>query len=225
MGFMLPSPTNPREHARALMSQKENIEAELDAQFSILKANNIDMTTPLVDREGFPRADVDLYAIRHARKRINELRNDYKAVMNEIETALQAVYDPSTIGSLPAASQEVAQHASLTDNAEPLVAFARVDGVAPSSPAAEAVRWYKARFKDDHSTEFHLQGLRREDLILKFGSLARSSFTANSLQPLADLVSVNENVGSGHFSRTAYLLTFISVSFKSSYQGPRKSCH
>lgn len=168
---MLPSPTNPREHARALMSQKENIEAELDAQFSILKANNIDMTTPLVDREGFPRADVDLYAIRHARKRINELRNDYKAVMNEIETALQAVYDPSTVGSSP---QEVAQHASLSDSAESLVAFARVDGVAPNSPAAEA-------------------GLRREDLILKFGSLARSSFTANSLQPLADLVSVNEN--------------------------------
>lgn len=171
MGFMLPSPTNPREHARALMSQKENIEAELDAQFSILKANNIDMTTPLVDREGFPRADVDLYAIRHARKRINELRNDYKAVMNEIETALQAVYDPSTVGSSP---QEVAQPASLSDSAESLVAFARVDGVAPNSPAAEA-------------------GLRREDLILKFGSLARSSFTANSLQPLADLVSVNEN--------------------------------
>lgn len=171
MGFMLPSPTNPREHARALMSQKENIEAELDAQFSILKANNIDMTTPLVDREGFPRADVDLYAIRHARKRINELRNDYKAVMNEIETALQAVYDPSTVGSSP---QEVAQHASLSDSAESLVAFARVDGVAPNSPAAEA-------------------GLRREDLILKFGSLARSSFTENSLQPLADLVSVNEN--------------------------------
>lgn len=168
---MLPSPTNPREHARALMSQKENIEAELDAQFSILKANNIDMTTPLVDREGFPRADVDLYAIRHARKRINELRNDYKAVMNEIETALQAVYDPSTVGSSP---QEVAQPASLSDSAESLVAFARVDGVAPNSPAAEA-------------------GLRREDLILKFGSLARSSFTANSLQPLADLVSVNEN--------------------------------
>ncbi|KAG0700135.1 hypothetical protein DFH29DRAFT_853989 [Suillus ampliporus] len=175
MGFMLPSPTNPREHARALMSQKENIEAELDAQFSILKTNNIDMTTPLVDREGFPRADVDLYAIRHARRRINELRNDFKAVMNEIDKALQAVYDPSAVGSeSAAASEEVAQNTRETESVEPLFAFARVDGVAPNSPAAEA-------------------GLQREDLILKFGSLGRSSFTANSLQPLADLVSVNEN--------------------------------
>ncbi|KAG2153106.1 uncharacterized protein EDB93DRAFT_243043 [Suillus bovinus] len=174
MGFMLPLPTDQREHARALMSQKENIEAELDAQFSILKANNIDMTSSLVDREGFPRADIDLYVIRHARRRINELRNDYKTVMNEIETALQAVYDPSTVGSSPAASEEVAQHTGSMDSAESLLSFARVDGVAPGSPAAEA-------------------GLRREDVVLKFGSLARSSFTANSLQPLADLVSVNEN--------------------------------
>ncbi|KAJ8596657.1 hypothetical protein M405DRAFT_757208 [Rhizopogon salebrosus TDB-379] len=173
MGFMLPSPTNPVEHARALMSQKENIEAELDAQFSILKANNSDMTTPLVDSEGFPRADLDIYAIRHARRRINELRNDYKDVMNEIEKALQAVYDPSTIAPSPTISEGVAQHNG-TEDVESLSAFARVDGVAPSSPAAEA-------------------GLRREDLILKFGSLTRSSFTATSLQPLADLVSVNEN--------------------------------
>ncbi|OJA09619.1 hypothetical protein AZE42_01395 [Rhizopogon vesiculosus] len=174
MGFMLPSPTNPREHARSLMSQKENTEVELDAQFSILKANNSDMTTPLVDQEGFPRADLDVYAIRHARRRINELRNDYKDVMNEIEKALQAVYDPSTVGpSSPAVSEGVAQRAR-SEDVESLSAFARVDGVAPSSPAAEA-------------------GLEREDLILKFGSLTRSSFTATSLQPLADLVSVNEN--------------------------------
>jgi len=173
MGFMLPSPTNPREHARALMSQKENIEAELDAQFSILKANNSDMTMPLVDREGFPRADLDIYAIRHARRRINELRNDYKDAMNEIEKALQAVYDPSTVAPLPTISEGVTQR-NRTEDVESLSAFARVDGVAPNSPAAEA-------------------GLRREDLIVKFGSLTRSSFTATSLQPLADLVSVNEN--------------------------------
>lgn len=139
MGFMLPSPTNPVEHARALMSQKENIEAELDAQFSILKANNSDMTTSLVDPEGFPRADLDIYAIRHARRRINELRNDYKDVMNEIEKALQAVYDPSTVAPSPTISEGVAQHNG-TEDVESLSAFARVDGVAPSSPAAEAVR-------------------------------------------------------------------------------------
>lgn len=40
------------------MTQKENIEAELDAQVSILKANNSTLHSSLVDKEGFPRADI-----------------------------------------------------------------------------------------------------------------------------------------------------------------------
>jgi 26S proteasome non-ATPase regulatory subunit 9 len=74
MGFMLPSQESPRELARALMARKDTIEAEIDAQLSILKANSCDMTTPLVDPEGFPRADLDVYAIRSARTRTIALR-------------------------------------------------------------------------------------------------------------------------------------------------------
>ena len=191
------------------MSQKENVEAELDAQFSILKANNSDMTTPLVDQDGFPRADMDLYAVRHARRRIHELRNDLRDVMNEIEKALQVVYDPSTPVGEPSpgvSAAAVAQHAEAED-AEPLSAFARVDGVAPGSPAAEAVRSHHIPIRED-SNVVVLQSLRREDLILKFGSLTRSSFAANSLQPLSDLVSVNENVSPGYFPSSCCLADF-----------------
>lgn len=39
-----------------------------------------------------------------------------------------------------------------------------------------------------------LQGLQREDLIVKFGGLSHRSFTAGSLQPLVSLVGANENV-------------------------------
>lgn len=42
----------------------------------------------------------------------------------------------------------------------------------------------------------HRQGLQREDLVVKFGQLNHQSFTSSSLQPLADLVATNENVGS-----------------------------
>ncbi|KAH7922944.1 hypothetical protein BV22DRAFT_1069561 [Leucogyrophana mollusca] len=173
MGFMLPSPTSPREQARALMSRKDDIEAELEAQVSILKANSCDLTSPLVDRDGFPRADIDIYAVRHARKRIHELRNDMKDIMNEIGKALEAVYDPS----LPGASTEAPPEPQATPASAspvPLKPFAKVNGVAPSSPASEA-------------------DLRREDLIVKFGHLTQASFTTSSLQPLADLVSANEN--------------------------------
>jgi 26S proteasome non-ATPase regulatory subunit 9 len=60
MGFILPAPYSPREQARTLISRKEGIEAELDAQFSILRANNSTLQSPLVDNEGFPRDDLGI---------------------------------------------------------------------------------------------------------------------------------------------------------------------
>ena len=131
---------NPREHARALVQVKDAIEAEINLQLSALRENNCDMTTPLVDPEGFPRADLDIYAIRSARARIIELRNDLKYTMAEIEKALQKVYDPTLAppsASLPAPAD--APSTPSTDAAGSLSPFAKVDGVAPGSPAAQAV--------------------------------------------------------------------------------------
>lgn len=175
MGFTLPSPTSPSTQAQALIAKKSQIQSEIQSHISILRANNIDMTTPLVDSEGFPRADVDIYAVRKARVRIIELRNDLRDVMDEIGKALEEVY------ARPEGSAADAAGGSKNNNGnngqeQELVPFARVDGVAPASPAAEA-------------------GLQREDLILKFGSLVKSSFSSpSSLTPLATLVSQNENV-------------------------------
>ena len=132
MGFTLPPPESPAEQTRTLMAQKSNIEAELESHISILKANNVTMQTPLVDGDGFPRADIDIYAVRGARVRIIELRNDLKAVVDAIGKALEGIYDPAI------------QRSSQIDSSSerPLKPFAKVDGVAPGSPAAEAVRIY-----------------------------------------------------------------------------------
>ena len=130
MGFILPSPNNPKEHARLLMERKDAIQVELDAQFSILSANQSTMQSPLVDREGFPRADIDVFAVRHARVRIIELRNDMNAVMNDIAKALETVH------ANPASGDGSKSDASISDELHP---FAKVDGVAPASPAATAV--------------------------------------------------------------------------------------
>ncbi|KAJ8080535.1 putative 26S proteasome regulatory subunit [Marasmius tenuissimus] len=169
MGFILPSPDSPAEKARALMAQKQNIETELDTHLSILKANDCTLRSPLVDGDGFPRADIDIFAVRGARVRIIELRNDLEAITNEIGKALEAVYDPS-IAADNKGSATMTPSAS-TDSPKP---FAKVDGVAPGGPAAEA-------------------GLKREDLVVKFGPLIHTSFTSNSLQPLVEVVSENEN--------------------------------
>ena len=176
MGFTLPSPTSPSQCALSLMTKKESIECEISRHISILRSNNIDMSTPLVDADGFPRSDIDLWAVRKARVRIIELRNDMKDIMNELGKTLEDVYaQPAT--SPTATNQE--QHIGSTE--EDMIPFARVDGVAPGSPAAEA-------------------GLQREDLILKFGSLIKSSFNPPSaLTPLAEFVSHNENVSGVSF--------------------------
>jgi len=153
------------EQARALMQKKAIIEGEIEVQITILKANNCDMRSLLVDMEGFPRADIDIYAVRGARVRIIELRNDLASVIDSIAKALQGVYDPS-LGET--ASPEAKPSTVLKP-------FAKVDGVAPSSPAMDA-------------------GLRQGDLIVKFGQLDGSSFTSTSMQSLADLVAASEDV-------------------------------
>lgn len=123
------------DNVRSLMARKDAIEAEMEAQLSVLKSNSMTMDTPLVDPEGFPLADVDIWAVRHARVRIIELRNDLKALMDKIMLALQQVYDPSAQSQSITAAASSAEHAS-TDTPQP---FAKVDGVAPGSPAATAV--------------------------------------------------------------------------------------
>lgn len=147
------------------MLRKEAIEAEIDAQASILRANKVTMQTPLVDAEGFPRADIDVWEVRHARVRIIELRNDLRGVMDSIAKGLEALYDPAIMAERMQESPE----------SQSLLPFAKVDGVAPGSPAAAA-------------------GLLRDDLILSFGSLTKASFPSNTLQPLAIFVASQENM-------------------------------
>ncbi len=147
MGYMLPSPDSPSERARSLIARKDALEAEVEAQGSILKANNTDMRQPLVDREGFPRDDLDVWAVRHARVRIIELRNDLAALMDEISKTLETVYrrspppppegeGNSRSGAATPATAAVSGEVTISE----LLPFARVNGVAPGSPAADAVR-------------------------------------------------------------------------------------
>ena len=125
------------EIAQTLMAQKAAIEAELDVQYSILSANNSTLHTPLVDPQGFPRADIDVYAVRHARVRVIELKNDMESAMNQLAKALEGVYDPRNGGNV---TKQISNNVGQAS--ENRIAFARVDGVAPGSPAAQAVRFF-----------------------------------------------------------------------------------
>jgi 26S proteasome regulatory subunit N4 len=138
MGFTLPSPASPAEHVRALMARKEVVEAELETNATILAANaNSTLNSPLIDRDGFPRDDIDVYAVRNARVRIIELRNDLKDLMNEIGKALEGVYDPNIAAASSGTRVEDDKVSGSTrSEGEP---FLKVQGVSPEGPAAEAV--------------------------------------------------------------------------------------
>lgn len=179
MGFTFPSSQSDRTRAvKELMSQKEATETLIEEQASILKSNNATMRSPLVDADGFPRDDMDIYAVRGARVRIIELRNDLDDLMNKIGKALEGVYDPALIAPKP--------------SEDDLRTFAKVNAVAPGSPAADAVS--AVRFPPTGDCLPSSKGLQKDDLIVKFGHLTHKSLTGGSLQPIAELVNANENV-------------------------------
>lgn len=59
-----------------------------------------------------------------------------------------------------------------------------------------------------------MQGLLREDLVLSFGSLTKASFATSSLQPLADFVSLRENVRSDSESTFLYVRAYSCLSIQ-----------
>lgn len=105
------------------------------------------MDTPLVDPEGFPRADIDVAGVRTARVHIIRLRNDLRALLREMEQLVlrglpREAGDPSRDEGLLRANGDVRMngeggHDEEDDEQER--PFARVDAVAPNSPAHQAV--------------------------------------------------------------------------------------
>lgn len=59
-----------RDRVMKLIQEKDRIESEIREHNLVLQANNVGMQDPLVDAEGFPRNDIDVYKVRHARHRI-----------------------------------------------------------------------------------------------------------------------------------------------------------
>ncbi|KAI9144809.1 hypothetical protein BKA69DRAFT_1172754 [Paraphysoderma sedebokerense] len=131
--------------AQQLMQEKDKIENEINEYNAVLTSHGVTFDTALVDAEGFPIPNVDLYAVRSAKNQIIRLKNDHKALMNQIEKTLH------TLHSLPPEPTS-----SATASPESLPPFAIVNAVAPDSPAKEA-------------------GLVKDDLIIRFGSLDKQN--------------------------------------------------
>ncbi|KAF8243781.1 hypothetical protein K440DRAFT_34546 [Wilcoxina mikolae CBS 423.85] len=129
------------------------------------------MNTSLTTFDGYPRDDIDVAQIRTTRVRIIHLRNDYKDLMMKIETGLHAHHAAlaAEAEATSASSAEGGNNAS--NSADIQTPFAKINSVAPNSPAAEA-------------------GMQKGDYIKKFGSV--NALNHEKLKKLTELVSSNE---------------------------------
>ncbi|KAK3926090.1 26S proteasome non-ATPase regulatory subunit 9 [Frankliniella fusca] len=138
-----------RDAVLKLMDQKDKIEKEIAALTEVLASNRVGLHDSLVDEEGYPRQDIDVYQVRHARHQIICLQNDHKALMKEIEKGLYALHSGG----------ELNQHDDpMDDSSKPSGdPIAVVNKVTPGSPASIA-------------------GLEVHDKIIEFGSVKASNF-------------------------------------------------
>ncbi|CCH42791.1 putative 26S proteasome non-ATPase regulatory subunit [Wickerhamomyces ciferrii] len=92
--------------------------------------NNVNMDTSLVTLDGFPRSDINVIEVRNSRVKIIKLRNDLKAVINEISEKIQTQLTETNT------SQE-----TFKPNSQ--IPFAKIVEIIPNSPANKAVCFFR----------------------------------------------------------------------------------
>ncbi|KUF99700.1 hypothetical protein AM588_10010148 [Phytophthora nicotianae] len=180
----------------AAVKAKEAIEAEIEAVVAELTSgNNPGLDGPLVDAEGFPRADIDVYRVRQLRHTLALKQTDHQTTMKKIEELLPRVFDARSSGK----QQEVKNSTTTTDpqvndatermrklesewkqkmsevkpEERDLLPFAVVESVQRESPA-------------------ELAGLQAQDHVLRFGTADASNH--RELAAVRDIVQ--RNIGS-----------------------------
>ncbi|KAK8864483.1 hypothetical protein IAR55_001733 [Kwoniella newhampshirensis] len=182
-------PGEPREYARALMQRRDDIEKEIEALKDVLTSHGATPQTSLVDPEGYPRGDIDIYAIRHARSALVRLQNDRIEVTDRLSVALQNAFAAPSSSSSDAAAAASAQpnghvqtssvpksndvngHHQIEEEIWPERPVAKVNSVASGSPAADS-------------------GMRANDMIYSFEGVTVDS--PGGIQSIGSLVARSE---------------------------------
>jgi len=137
-----------KEALKAMMAQKQRLEEGIAVATEVLESTPAGTDGPLIDREGFPRGDCDLWAVRTNRNQRSCLTNDHKALMRDIATHLDLLHEALRREGLvqaPEPATAPAADAPTKDPIDPLLAeckalpgVVRVETVTAQSPAAAA---------------------------------------------------------------------------------------
>lgn len=180
------------ESVRRLEQKKQQIEAELDGLVEFLTSPGMPgLSGPLVDQEGYPRADCDVYAVRHARHRIAVLKTDYAEVCREIENALEQLHAASRVAvpRRPAPTSGRRQPGSLSEEVTNGISPAK-EKPAPTGPAFGIIDAVS------EGSPAEACGLRVGDAVVAFGpvSLAQCGSTTQCFEHLPRHVIEGQHV-------------------------------
>jgi len=81
-----------------LLAQRDLLETEAEAIGSELRSPGVNgeppagIKDPLVDKEGFPRGDIDIYRVRALRGRLAVINTDHKELMKDIQKEVHALH-------------------------------------------------------------------------------------------------------------------------------------
>jgi len=148
------------EDYRSLEHKKLEIENEMnDLSQVLVQEGNVGMEGNLIDEQGFPRSDIDIYKIRLTRQRLNCLHNDYKAVLDQIEKVLSVKL--STSNTHENRTNEIITSVNHQAN-EKLRSFLTVKNISNGSPA-------------------HQAGFENNDEIVQFGPFTHTNGSLNEI--------------------------------------------
>lgn len=80
------------EAAKEVMRRRDGVEREIQDILQSLEAEQVGENGSLVDKEGFPRSDIDVHSIRLERNRLAMLKQDHKHLTDEIEAKIAAIH-------------------------------------------------------------------------------------------------------------------------------------
>lgn len=163
--------------AKALVLRRDEVESEMREILGRLNApGGAGTQQPLVDEEGYPRADVDVIAARNDRHKLARLKSDYDALTDQIQAMLFELHASEKAGKGEAKPIRTMQRKDEVDSTPPQATsgpFVVVEEVQANSPAAEA-------------------GLQEGDRILEFGDV-RKGMGGDECSRLAEAVRAAEN--------------------------------
>ncbi|XP_014247156.1 26S proteasome non-ATPase regulatory subunit 9 [Cimex lectularius] len=160
-------PSSSSETKRTILELREkrdSLEKVMKEMSEILAEQNVGMEDPLVDTEGYPRADIDVYNVRKARRTIIMTRNDLIHINERLKELLEKLMPSYPDGE-------------------------RDWGVYPPVKTDECSKQLAVIKDVQKGSPVELSGLMEGDIIMQFGTVTSLNF--KSIEDIAQEVNTN----------------------------------